>query len=58
MKGRPIHLIAHAAHPSMVLHRATRLGSTYRPDRVIDWLKIKNPKAPAVKREAHRFKHR
>ena len=41
MKGRPIHLIAHAAHPSMVLHRATRLGSTCRPGRVIDWLKIK-----------------
>ena len=29
-----------------------RLGSTYRSGRVNDWLKIKNPKAPAVKREA------
>jgi bifunctional non-homologous end joining protein LigD len=29
-----------------------RLGSTYRAGRVNDWRKIKNPKAPAVKREA------
>jgi bifunctional non-homologous end joining protein LigD len=29
-----------------------RLGSTYRSGRVNDWLKIKNPLAPAVKREA------
>jgi bifunctional non-homologous end joining protein LigD len=29
-----------------------RLGSPYRSGRVNDWLKIKNPKAPAVKREA------
>ena len=29
-----------------------RLGSTYRSGRVNDWLKIKNPAAPAVKREA------
>jgi hypothetical protein len=29
-----------------------RLGSPYRFGRVNDWLKIKNPKAPAVKREA------
>ena len=29
-----------------------RLGSTYRSGRVNDWLKIKNPEAPAVKREA------
>ena len=28
------------------------LGSTYRSGRVNDWLKIKNPKAPALKREA------
>jgi ATP-dependent DNA ligase len=28
-----------------------RLGSTYRAGRVGDWLKIKNPAAPAVKRE-------
>ena len=35
-----------------------RLGSTYRSGRVNDWLKIKNPKAPAVKREAEEDWHR
>ena len=29
-----------------------RLGSTYRSRRHQDWLKFKNPEAPAVKREA------
>jgi ATP-dependent DNA ligase len=29
-----------------------RLGSSYRSGRSKDWLKVKNPKAPAVKREA------
>jgi ATP-dependent DNA ligase len=29
-----------------------RLGSTYRSNRSKHWLKVKNPKAPAVKREA------
>jgi bifunctional non-homologous end joining protein LigD len=29
-----------------------RLGSSYRSGRVNDWLKIKNPAAPAVRREA------
>ena len=29
-----------------------RLGSSYRSGRVDNWLKIKNPAAPAVKREA------
>ena len=29
-----------------------RLGSTYRSGRTSDWLKFKNPDAPAVKREA------
>jgi ATP-dependent DNA ligase len=29
-----------------------RLGSHYRSGRVNDWLKIKNPAAPAMKREA------
>jgi bifunctional non-homologous end joining protein LigD len=29
-----------------------RLGSTYRSGRVNDWLKIKNPAAPALKRDA------
>jgi ATP-dependent DNA ligase len=29
-----------------------RLGSRYRSGRSADWLKFKNPAAPAVKREA------
>ena len=29
-----------------------RLGSPYRPGRSADWVKVKNPAAPAVKREA------
>jgi bifunctional non-homologous end joining protein LigD len=29
-----------------------RLGSIYRSGRSAHWVKIKNPKAPAVKREA------
>jgi bifunctional non-homologous end joining protein LigD len=29
-----------------------RLGSLYRPGRVAHWLKVKNPDAPAAKREA------
>jgi ATP-dependent DNA ligase len=29
-----------------------RLGSLYRSGRVADWLKVKNPAAPGVKREA------
>jgi ATP-dependent DNA ligase len=28
-----------------------RLGSPYRSGRVAHWVKVKNPKAPAVKRE-------
>jgi hypothetical protein len=31
-----------------------RLGSTYRSGRVNDWLKIKNPTAPALMREKAR----
>jgi ATP-dependent DNA ligase len=29
-----------------------RLGSPYRSGRSADWIKVKNPKTPAVKREA------
>jgi ATP-dependent DNA ligase len=29
-----------------------RLGSRYRSGRSLDWLKFKNPSAPAVKRQA------
>jgi ATP-dependent DNA ligase len=32
-----------------------RLGSAYRSGRTSDWLKFKNPNAPAVKREAERI---
>jgi hypothetical protein len=32
-----------------------RLGSRYRSGRPKDWLKFKNPAAPAVKREAEGF---
>ena len=47
---------------SVVLHHACklgcegivskRLGSPYRFGRTSDWIKVKNPAAPAVKREA------
>jgi hypothetical protein len=32
-----------------------RLGSRYRSGRSHDWLKFKNPQAPAVKREAEEY---
>ena len=32
-----------------------RLGSTYRSGRSPDWLKFKNPEAPAVKRRRRRI---
>ena len=35
-----------------------RLGSRYRSGRSLDWLKFKNPGAPAVKREAEEVIHR
>ena len=54
---------AHLTHPGdLVFENACkmglegivskRLGSTYRSGRSPDWLKFKNPQAPAVKREA------
>jgi bifunctional non-homologous end joining protein LigD len=53
----------HLAHPGDVVFRhacamglegivSKRLGSIYRSGRSKDWLKFKNPSAPAVKREA------
>ena len=56
---------AHLTHPGDVLFRhactmglegmvSKRLGSRYRSGRTTDWLKFKNPDAPAVKREAER----
>jgi bifunctional non-homologous end joining protein LigD len=58
-----IRLNEHLAHPGDVVFRhacrlglegivSKRLGSTYRSGRSRDWLKFKNPDAPAVRREA------
>ena len=54
---------AHLTHPGDIVFEhackmglegivSKRLGSTYRSGRSPDWLKFKNPEAPAVKREA------
>jgi bifunctional non-homologous end joining protein LigD len=64
-KTRPgVQLNEHLAHPDaeVVFRHACkmglegivskRLGSRYRSGRTTDWLKMKNPAAPAVKREA------
>ncbi len=45
-------LFAHACKLGCEGIVSKRLGSTYRSGRVTHWLKIKNPKAPAVIREA------
>jgi len=63
--GKPgVRLNEHIAHPNgaAVFHHACklgaegivskRLGSRYRSGRSPDWLKFKNPEAPAVRREA------
>jgi bifunctional non-homologous end joining protein LigD len=59
-----VRLNEHIEHPEghVVFHHACklgaegivskRLGSRYRSARSPDWLKFKNPAAPAVKREA------
>jgi ATP-dependent DNA ligase len=58
-----LRLNEHLAHPGDVVFRhackmglegivSKRLGSRYRSGRTKDWLKFKNPDAPAVKREA------
>jgi ATP-dependent DNA ligase len=63
-KSRPgIRLNAHLTHPGDIVFAhackmglegivSKRLGSRYRSGRTSDWLKFKNPEAPAVKREA------
>ena len=64
-KSRPgVRLNEHIAHPNgaAVFHHvcklgaegivSKRLGSRYQSGRSPDWLKFKNPEAPAVKREA------
>jgi bifunctional non-homologous end joining protein LigD len=54
---------AHLTHPGDIVFEnackmglegivSKRLGSTYRSGRSPDWLKFKNPAAPAVSREA------
>ena len=54
---------AHLTHPGDIVFEhackmglegivSKRLGSRYRSGRSPDWLKFKNPEAPAVKREA------
>ena len=35
-----------------IVQKTKRLGSRYRSGRTSDWLKFKNPEAPAVRREA------
>jgi bifunctional non-homologous end joining protein LigD len=65
LRGCPpgLRLNEHLAHPGDVVFRhackmglegivSKRLGSRYRSGRTKDWLKFKNPDAPAVKREA------
>jgi bifunctional non-homologous end joining protein LigD len=58
-----LRLNGHLTHPGDVVFRhackmglegivSKRLGSRYRSGRSPDWLKFKNPDAPAVKREA------
>jgi bifunctional non-homologous end joining protein LigD len=58
-----LRLNKHLSHPGDVVFRhackmglegivSKRLGSIYRSGRSKDWLKFKNPAAPAVKREA------
>jgi bifunctional non-homologous end joining protein LigD len=58
-----LQLNQHLAHPGDIVFRhacklgfegivSKRLGSPYRSGRSPDWLKFKNPDAPAVKREA------
>ena len=45
----PFGMAANSASKALV---SKRLGSRYRSGRTSDWLKFKNPEAPAVKREA------
>jgi ATP-dependent DNA ligase len=45
-------LFAHACKLGCEGIVSKRLGSAYRSGRSVHWVKVKNPKAPAVKREA------
>ena len=52
------HVLSMSRRPSKEAARAAsqivskRIGSPYRAGRSADWIKVKNPAAPAVKREA------
>jgi ATP-dependent DNA ligase len=48
-------VFAHACKMGLEGIVSKRLGSRYRSGRSPDWLKFKNPEAPAVKREAKRI---
>ena len=45
-------VFAHACKLGLEGIVSKRLGSVYRSGHTSDWLKFKNPEAPAVKREA------
>jgi len=45
-------VFAHACKMGLEGIVSKRLGSSYRSGRTSDWLKFKNPEAPAVQREA------
>jgi ATP-dependent DNA ligase len=45
-------VFAHACKMGLEGIVSKRLGSPYRSGRPRDWIKMKNPAAPAVKREA------
>ena len=52
MEGDGPTVFAHACKMGLEGIVSKRLGSRYRSGRSPDWLKMKNPDAPAVKREA------
>jgi bifunctional non-homologous end joining protein LigD len=51
-QGAAFRLFRHACKLGLEGIVSKRLGSRYRSGRSPDWLKMKNPEAPAVKREA------
>ena len=52
MEGDGPTIVAHACKMGLEGIVSKRLGSRYCSGRSKDWLKFKNPEAPAVKREA------
>ena len=51
-KGKGPIVFAHACKVGLEGIVSKRKDSTYRSGRSKDWLKLKNPEAPAVKRDA------